>query len=234
MSRSTPRSLVAGILFLFSLGLILLTSAVRANPTDEELIRAVVENGIRTMGEACIDDNHGNEAAYKSTAAAYWSASTPDATELAQRQARFQMLFATPDPTVLAEDVADIATHAASNPTDYPPDKSTAVADYTAPTPNWDPNDSPLQEKEQEIDNCQAVYGLSGFQAVDFGVSSYDYESVSISGSDAIVDVSIALWSDYDMGGSVERTSGTVPWKLWLRKEQGLWKIWRQDYALVP
>lgn len=217
-----------------TIGVLLAALVVRADPTDEDLAKAAVEGGVRTMGEACIDDNHGNEVAYKSTAAAFWSASTPEANELAQRQARFQMLFATPNPTNVAADVRSVATQAAMNPTDDPVEKLTAVAGYVVPTPNWDPSHSPLQEREREIDICQAVYGLSGFQAVDFGVTSFGYQSVMISENDAVVDVTISLWSDYDTGQNIERTSGSIPWKFWLKKEQGIWKIWRQDFSLEP
>jgi len=208
--------------------------AARADPTDEDLIKTAIEGGIRVMAEACIDDSHGYEAAYKSTAEVYWSASTPEATELAERETRFRALFATPNPTAVAADAATLAVNAPTDPTVYPSFKLTAIAEYVVPTPNWDPEHSALQDRQQEIDICQQSYGLPGFLATDTDVTSFSYQSIVVDGDEAKVDVTISMWSDYDVGGTVERTYGAVPFALWLRKEQGVWKISRQFYEMQP
>lgn len=232
------RTKVTRLTLALSLGIgtILLILAVKADadPIDEAQIKHTIENAVRTMGEACIDDNHGNETAFKTTAEAYWSASTPASTELAERQIRFQSLFATPNPADLADDSSTMVALNAANPTDYPADKVTAVAQYMAPTPHWNPNDSPLQEQQRIIDVCQATYDKGGFQAVDFGVTEYSYQSIAVSGNGAIVSAAISLWSDYYTGSATKRTSGIIPWQFWLRKEQGIWKITRQARNQMP
>ena len=205
-------------------------SSTKADQIDEDLIKDTIKSGVELMGEACVASSHGQEQSFKDQVTQYYNSTPPAGATLTARQQRFQMLFATPDPSALATDIAE----AGSAGTSIPSDKATAIAGYTVPTPNWDPAHSPLQERWGEIDACQETYGLAGAQALGFGVDTYNYQSITINGNDATVSVNITMWSEYNPGSGVQRSTATYPWQFRLKKESGVWKIAHQYYDFMP
>jgi hypothetical protein len=204
--------------------------SVGAQSQDEDDIRSAIEAWVTVSGEACTAANYGNEASFQATAGALWSDATPEPTELANRLARFEEIYATPDATVRALSAIEVATGVVADPTNYPPEQATVIAGYVWPTPDWDPYGSPSDDKVARIGQCQGFYG-TGQQVSDYGVNSISYESLVITGTVATAKTSVSLWTEYGLDSEdTYRNEGTMPWQFWLRKESGTWRLTHEYY----
>jgi hypothetical protein len=120
--------------------------------------------------------------------------------------------------------VIEVTVH----PSEFHPAEATLLAQQTPPTPNWNPYASALEQRWEEIDGCQELFGTPR-QPIDTGVDSFEFQSIDIDGSDAVVLVEVDLWSDYDGGGEQPYHARDVtPFTFWMHKDGGVWKITRQ------
>jgi hypothetical protein len=192
---------------------------------DLAAIEGAIENSISLIGEACLESNHGQEQYYKDQLSAYWSDVPPTGDEREARWDRYRAQSSTPDPTEKAERVRDAATLVASDR--IPQELATLIAERVRPTPNWDPDASPLEDVKANIDECQAKFGLGpGIQSIDYGVESVDFKSIDFLGDTAAVTAEVSLWTEYERPeGGTERVADVGIWQFEMARERVGWRI---------
>lgn len=179
--------------------LVLGLSTSSANAADEDDIKAVIEESYAIYFAACRLDEHDNIDANKEALESYWSSATRTTSQLATRMAHQVAVYSTPLPGPMQTGLASLRQTATANPTLVPAEQIEALAEFAAGTPNWRASDTPLEERWQDIDNCQATYDQPDHigMMLDGGITGYAYDDISINGDIATVAVRIDRW--YEM-----------------------------------
>lgn len=211
MNATHPTNL--RILTLFALavaasGLLLMGPSSRVTAADEDAIKDVIEESYTIYFEACKVDGHDEIEENKNALVPYWSPATRTTVELATRSAHQVAVYSTPLPGPMETDLASLRQTATAAPTMVPAEQIEMLASYLPPTPNWWADDTPLEERWQEIDNCQAEYDVIDHvgMMLDGEIIEFSYDSIDISGDMATVKVRINRWYEIIVRNGVDNT----------------------------
>jgi hypothetical protein len=202
-----------------------LEDGVVRSASDEQLIQAVVESSVLLRGEACTESAHGQEQYFKDQLADYWSDLAPSGELLADRMLSFETMNATPDPTAMALEIARVEQLLLDDDPTVTSGTLQALMEYVAPTPSWDPSDSPLGDRSSEIDACQSLYGGER-AAVGWGLVDLTFSDVTADGDNAEATVEATMWAEYrTASGTTGVFTDTIEFEYSLAREAGDWML---------
>lgn len=221
------------------LAALLTATATRRMPTsssDALDIEAVITSALETMTEACLESSHGDESTYQTLLANYFTAATPDPTEVAEQSAVYAEYYPTVDPTLMAEFEQEVATAIAAQDENYPPEIGTELAGgYHRATPLWHPGQTVLDYYSAQIDACQLRYGMEGRQSTD-AETLVTVETIDVDGDEAYARVKFWTRATYTAvgGGTPSTREGEVVAEFTLNREAGGWRIAASGFSLEP
>lgn len=221
---SEGRILLAGAwLLLGSVSVAFLTGAladVAHTRDDSTEIRRVVEEGFLARGEACLTINMTRTTELQSLLADYWSDEPPLGSALRARQTEWTRKHPTIDATFQA---SYYATAIAEDVITGNLESWLAIPEVT---PMWLPDTSPLGIVRAQVEECHDYHASRSGHPIAFGVDAYNYRSVAIVGDEAVVEVEIAFYTDYEFpDGSVDHVAGSNVFRFDLVRQDASWRI---------
>jgi len=230
-------ALIVLVAFLAAL-VALRSNAYIATATDVDDITSTIKAAFLLRADACRFESHEEQEQYLSQLEDYWSADAPSGDDLATRQASWSSTFATPNATARALDKEiDITNHSEGLiSTDT---LNSLLAPITYPTPDWLPDDSPLELAQGEIKYCQEDSNGTRPVLIDYQVHDFDFD-VNVIGDSATVTMTVGYAEELTWPGSTSSEgmpdSREKVFMYFLSKENGVWKIRKERpiFARTP